>query len=187
MQKNKVKYMCYMAMMVAIYCVLGLTFTIHTGNLQITFKSLPVVVGAMLFGPVSAALIAFLGEFLVQLLTFGLMPNTILWVIPPVPRGIVMGLIAVMMWKKGRPLEKSPLLCYGTCLLASLVTSCFTTLCLWADSLLYGYYSFAYVFASALVRFGKDVIIAAIVTSLAIPMTYLIRQSGLVAAEGRAI
>lgn len=43
--------LCYIALLVAVYVLLSMTFTIKTGNLEITFKSLPVVVAALLFGP----------------------------------------------------------------------------------------------------------------------------------------
>lgn len=45
------KKLCYIALLVAVYVLLSMTFTIKTGNLEITFKSLPVVVVALLFGP----------------------------------------------------------------------------------------------------------------------------------------
>ena len=39
--------------------------------------------------------------------------------------------------------------CYAVCLVGSFATSCVTTVCLWLDSLIYDYYSFAFVFGSA--------------------------------------
>ena len=42
------KKLCYIALLVAVYVLLSMTFTIKTGNLEITFKSLPVVVAALL-------------------------------------------------------------------------------------------------------------------------------------------
>ena len=58
------KKLCYIALLVAVYVLLSMTFTIKTGNLEITFKSLPVVVAALLFGPAAGGLTALLGEFL---------------------------------------------------------------------------------------------------------------------------
>ena len=51
---------------------------------------------------------------------------------------------------------------------------------LWLDSLIYDYYSFAFVFGSALIRFGKDIVIVAIVTTIVIPLMKLLRRGGLV-------
>ena len=66
------KKLCYIALLVAVYVLLSMTFTIKTGNLEITFKSLPVVVAALLFGPAAGGLTALLGEFLCQVMMYGL-------------------------------------------------------------------------------------------------------------------
>lgn len=176
------KKLCYIALLVAVYVLLSMTFTIKTGNLEITFKSLPVVVAALLFGPAAGGLTALLGEFLCQVMMYGLMPTTILWLLPPVVRGLVIGCAAKFFWKSGRLLESRPVTCYAVCLVGSFATSCVTTVCLWLDSLIYDYYSFGFVFGSALIRFGKDIVIVAIVTTIVIPLMKLLRRGGLVPA-----
>ena len=105
------KKLCYIALLVAVYVLLSMTFTIKTGNLEITFKSLPVVVAALLFGPAAGGLTALLGEFLCQVMMYGLMPTTILWLLPPVVRGLVIGCAAKFFWKSGRLLESRPVTC----------------------------------------------------------------------------
>ena len=65
------KKLCYIALLVAVYVLLSMTFTIKTGNLEITFKSLPVVVAALLFGPAGGGMTALLGEFLCQVMMYG--------------------------------------------------------------------------------------------------------------------
>ena len=176
------KKLCYIALLVAVYVLLSMTFTIKTGNLEITFKSLPVVVVALLFGPAAGGLTALLGEFLCQVMMYGLMPTTILWLLPPVVRGLVIGCAAKFFWKSGRLLESCPVTCYAVCLVGSFATSCVTTVCLWLDGLIDDYYSFAFVFGSALIRFGKDIVIVAIVTTIVIPLMKLLRRGGLVPA-----
>ena len=89
---------------------------------------------------------------------------------------------AKFFWKSGRLLESRPVTCYAVCLVGSFATSCVTTVCLWLDSLIYDYYSFAFVFGSALIRFGKDIVIVAIVTTIVIPLMKLLRRGGLVPA-----
>ena len=131
------KKLCYIALLVAVYVLLSMTFTIKTGNLEITFKSLPVVVAALLFGPAAGGLTALLGEFLCQVMMYGLMPTTILWLLPPVVRGLVIGCAAKFFWKSGRLLESRPVTCYAVCLVGSFATSCVTTVCLWLDRLIY--------------------------------------------------
>lgn len=180
-KRNHVVNMCRVALLVAMYVLLGSYLVIRHPAIEISFKSLPVVVGALLFGPVSGALVALLGEFLAQLLAWGLQPNTILWVIPPVANGLVVGVFASRCRKSGKPLENRVVSCYGAALLGSAATSCVTTISLWLDSLMYGYYSFAVVFGSALIRFGKDIVIVAIVITVAIPLTRLLRRTGVAA------
>ena len=123
---------------------------------------------------------ALLGEFLCQVMMYGLMPTTILWLLPPVARGLVIGGAARFFWKSGCLLESRPVTCYVVCLVGSFATSCVTTVCLWLDSLIYDYFSFAFVFGSALIRFGKDIVIVAIVTTIVIPLMKLLRRGGLV-------
>jgi len=181
--KEKTMVLCRVALLAAAYFVLSITLTIKTPYLEITFKSLPVVVGALMFGPVGGGLVALFGELLAQMIgPYGLMPTTVLWLLPPLTRGLLLGAVANAFAKRGDHLEKRPLRCYGVCLGASIVTSCVTTVCLWLDSLIYDYYSFAFVFGSALIRFGKDIVIVAIVTTIVIPLMKLLRRGGLVPA-----
>lgn len=49
--KEKTMFLCRVALLAAAYFVLSITLTIKTPYLEITFKSLPVVVGALMFGP----------------------------------------------------------------------------------------------------------------------------------------
>lgn len=186
MRKNDVKTLCRLALLTAVYVLLSLTLTVKTGNLEITFKSLPVVIGAILFGPAAGVLVALIGEFMSQLLTYGIMPTTVLWLLPPMARGLVIGSAAALLQRRGSLLERQPVLCYGVCLVGSVVTSCVTTVSLWLDSLIFGYYSFAFVFGSSLVRFGKDLITVAIITTLAIPVIHLLRRNGITALRSVA-
>ena len=47
---------------------------------------------ALLFGPVDAVIVAMVGEFFKQLLTYGVTYTTVLYLIPPALRGLVVGL-----------------------------------------------------------------------------------------------
>ena len=54
--KEKTMFLCRLALLTAAYFVLSITLTVKTPYLEITFKSLPVVVGALMFGPVGGGL-----------------------------------------------------------------------------------------------------------------------------------
>ena len=90
-------FLCRVALLAAAYFVLSITLTIKTPYLEITFKSLPVVVGALMFGPVGGGLVAFFGELLAQMIgPYGLMPTTVLWLLPPLTRGLLLGAVATI-------------------------------------------------------------------------------------------
>lgn len=173
--------LCRISVMVALYVLLNMV-AVKAGNLRITFASLPVVVSALLFGPIEAVLAAFFGEFGSQLLSYGLAPTTVLWLIPPAVRGLVVGAAAGASWRTGRPLESRPWAGYAACILAALATTGANTLAIWADSLIYGYYSPAVVFGAIAVRLVTGIITAVIIATVALPLAGLLRRQGLARA-----
>lgn len=169
--------MCRVAALAALSFLLNMLELKLPGNLKITFDSIPIVVGGMLFGPLEAVLSALIGEFFTQLLSpYGITATTVLWLIPPALRGLVIGLAARRCQRTGAPLERRTALCYGVCILAAAITTAGNTAALWADSLLMGYYSFAMVFGSAVTRFISGMITAAAITAAAIPLVMLLRR-----------
>ena len=181
MSKLKVNALCRTAVMVAMYVLLNL-ISIRAGNLRITFASLPVVTASLLFGPLEGGLVALLGEFLNQLLSFGLTPTTLIWVLPPVARGLVIGTVAVRMWREGRLLDRRPAVCYAVCLLGAAATTLCNTAAIWMDSVIYGYYTFLLVFGDALLRFATGMVTAVVITTVAIPLVHLLRRGGMAGA-----
>lgn len=183
MSRFNTRALCRVAMLAALYVLLNNTIAIKAGNLRITFASLPVVVSALLFGPMESALTALLGEFINQLLGgYGITATTVLWLIPPAVRGVVIGLAALACRRTGRPLERRTALSYGICVLGALCTTLTNTAVIAADALIYGYYSRAYVFGELLYRLGSGVLIAVIVATAALPVAGLLRRQGLARA-----
>ena len=68
MSKFNTRTLCRVAMLAALYVLLNNTIAIKAGNLRITFASLPVVLSALLFGPLESAVTALVGEFINQLI-----------------------------------------------------------------------------------------------------------------------
>ena len=93
--KLSVKRLVTDSMLAALCAVLGF-YTLQIGNtFKFTFENLPVVIGALLFGPVDGMLIGGIGSFITQALgPYGLEPTTVLWVFPYVMSGLMLGLIA---------------------------------------------------------------------------------------------
>ena len=80
--------------MLAAMCALLGYFAIDLLNFKLTFESLPVLLAALLFGPLDGSLVGLIGTFLYQLLRYGVEASTPLWVIPYGIIGLVCGLYA---------------------------------------------------------------------------------------------
>ena len=143
------------AMLIAMYVVLSLVATINLGNMKFTLDSLPIIVGAALFGPVDGMLIGLLGSFTNQMLTYGFSVTTLMWIIPAGVRGLLIGLYAKhhnfnMSFKQTQFITIS----------SALVVTALNTVALYIDSKIYGYYSVAVVFGGIIPRIIAGVIIA---------------------------
>ena len=175
MSKFSARRICYIALMAAMYYVLNLLEIRTPGNLHITFDALPIMVSALLIGPVDAALAAFFGELLNQIISpYGITATTLLWTVPPVVYALVIGGVAGK--QTGKRLEDRKILCYAVCIFAALIRTAANTAVIWADSVIYGYYSFAIVFGAALIRFVTGIIAAVLVATLTMPLVRLLRR-----------
>lgn len=179
LQKGKVQTICRIGIMTALYVLLNM-LSIRAGNLHITFSSLPVIVMALLFGPLEAAAVALLGELLNQMLYYGFTATTILWLIPPAVRGLIIGAFAYRLWKTRRPLETRHILYYVVCVCAAVCTTTCNTVVIWIDSLVYHYYSFPIVFGDAAVRFVTGMISAVVISTIALPLVHFLQHQHLV-------
>lgn len=150
------------AVCAAMYFALAL-ISLPLGAMTISVKSLAVIVGALLFGPLDGLIIGVLGEFLYQLLSYGLSVTTPLWILPSGLLGLVVGLYG--MRKAFRP---TALQAGIASLLGLLINTTVTTGVMWVDCQIYGY-SFAAAYGAAIVwRYISDVI-KVVVYSLAVP------------------
>lgn len=166
------------AMLIALFFVLNMV-AIKMGNIRITFASLPVILCAVLYGPADACVVAACGELLNQMLSYGFSPTLPLWLMPPVFRGLVIGLASLMILKKGGYIEKRPAFMYAACIVGALLTTVANTLAIYVDSVLYGYYSFAYVFGDAVIRIISSVVTAAVLATAAMPVAMALRRAGI--------
>lgn len=145
MRKFKARRLATDAMLTALYFVLSTLTPIRTGNFKFTFEALPVLIGALLLGPVDGLIIGGLGSFLYQLLSsgYGLTATTVLWILPHAASGLAVGLYGARL--KGEPNFWNIML---ICLISALLVTALNTLALYVDSRLYGYYSKALVFGA---------------------------------------
>ena len=175
MSKFNARRICYIALLAAMYYVLNLLEIRTPGNLHVTLDALPVMVSALLIGPMDAALVAFFGELLNQVIgPYGITATTLLWVMPPVIYALIIGLIAKRQSRGA--LENHPIACYVVCILAALVRTAANTGVIWLDSIIYGYYSFALVFGAAAIRFVTGIVAAVLVATVTMPLVKLLRR-----------
>lgn len=152
------------AVLAAMCAVLG-SISIDLGNIKFSFESLPVIMGALLFGPVDGLFIGGIGTFLYQFLRYGLTVTTPLWILPYVLCGLIVGLYAK---KRGFTFDRLQLGFIIT--VASLLIFVLNTFVLYIDSKVYGYYSYVYIFGTIIARtvvcFAKAAVFTAVMPAL---------------------
>ena len=177
MSRFNAKVICRVALLAAMYFLLNMLEIRTPGNLHVTFDRLPVVVSALAFGPMEAVLVAMFGELLNQIISpYGITATTLLWVLPPMLQAGIIGFAALRMQASGRRMESRPMACYAVCIVAAVITTAANTAVIWLDSVIYGYYTFAIVFGSAVIRFITGIVAAVLVATAAMPLTALLRR-----------
>ena len=170
------------AAMVALYFALSM-MAVPVGGFKLTFEHLPVILCAVLFGPVDALIVGALGEFINQMLTFGFTPTTILWMAPAMIRGLSMGLGAKLaprfLGLEALLEKKVPVAFWAMCIIAGLVCSLVNTFTLYVDSKMFGYYSYAMVFGVLIVRLVLSVVISGVLGYVALPVLSALRRAKL--------
>ena len=134
----------------------------------------------MLYGPVDACIVGFLGAFLEQMIKYGFTATTVLWLLPAAIRGLVVGL-GVVLFRKQMSLDaisstKKPFVYFAVCLVAGALTSCANTLVYYLDSVLYHYYSYALIFGVFWVRLANGLLTSFITAVIALPIVLALRK-----------
>ena len=167
-----VRKMAVIAMLVAVYVILSMIGTLNLWWIRISVDSLPIILGALLYGPLGGLLVGLLGSFLGQLLSYGLMATTILWITPAAVRGLLIGLYA----KRNKYELSTPKLA-AVLIVTALIVTAINTGVMYFDSVLYGYYTYAYVFGGLVVRIVSGVATAIVMVFVAPPVVKLLRNT----------
>lgn len=122
------------SMLCAVCAVLGY-LALDFLNIKITFESLPILLGALLFGPVDGMLIGGIGTLVYQLLRYGVSATTLLWIVPYVVCGLLAG-----AWAKWKNFDLDRLQTVVLVVVAELAVTVLNTIPIYVDSKLYGYY-----------------------------------------------
>ena len=160
------------AMLVAVYVVLNTIGTIRLGWINISVSALPIIIGALVYGPGGGLMVGLVGAFLGQLMTYGVTATTVLWIIPPAVRGLLIGVYAK---RHGYELSRGQLI--GTLIVTSIVVTILNTGAIYLDSIIYGYYSYAYVFGKVIIRLVSGVITAVVMAFITPPVIEMLRRA----------
>ena len=148
----KTKRMILKALFIAMHVALCYV-SINFGNMVITAAGLPIIIGAMMFGPISGLEIGLMGSFLNQMLKYGFTATTILWILPAGIKGLLIGAYAK---HKNYKLNRKQMI-FIIALSAVIVTT-MNTAVMYIDSKLYGYDSFGYVFGAIIPRYISGIL-----------------------------
>ena len=115
-------------------CYLDISF----GRYKITLAATVIYFVSFCFGPADCFFVCFVGVFLDQLL-YGLAPTTLLWMLPPLLRPILINPITYHYGKKGIHMEDKKILSISLIIISSLLVSATNSLVFYLDSLIIGY------------------------------------------------
>lgn len=148
------------AILAAMCAVLGM-ISLDFGNLKITFESLPIIIGAILFGPIDGLAIGGIGTLVYQLLRYGVSVTTLLWMLPYTLCGLWVGAYA-----KKYNFDLSPKKLCFIVVVSELAVTLLNTGVMYVDSKIYGYYAFAYIFGTFVIRLVISVAKALVFTAI---------------------
>ncbi len=158
------------ALLAAMCAVLG-AISLDFGNLKLTFESLPVLVAALLFGPIDGLAVGGIGTLLYQVLRYGVSATTALWILPYILCGLFTGLYAK---KRGYTLSTRQMAFIMFTM--SIMIFVLNTLVLYIDSKVYGYYSAVFIFGSMVPRVLICLAKAAVFTAIMPPLLRAARR-----------
>ena len=168
MKKMKTQTLVLSALLMAMHIVLSF-FSITLPAMKINLSGLPIIVGGLLFGPAVGGLVGLLGSFLYQILSYGLMTTTILWIIPHAVRGLIVG-----FWAKHKKFKPGKIDTILVIILSSVVATLLNTVGMYIDGIVWGYEAGA--FAAIGIRLVNSVITSVIYVIVVIPLMKPLRR-----------
>lgn len=185
MQKNREETMRLVmnAALIGVYIVLSY-LAIPLGGLKITFEHFPVILSAIAFGPADAMLVGGLGELINQMVTYGFTLTTVLWILPILFRGAFLGILS-KLWSNRMGADaicksRFPLAFIIICIVSGLFASCLNTFAFYVDSKMLGYYQYALVFGTFLMRVLMSAISSFLMGLMTKAVLYALRKQGLI-------
>ena len=129
MKQWNIQRLVFDALLIALTAALG-EAAIEMGVFKLTFENLPIIIGALMFGPLDGFIIGVLGIFFSQLFRFGLDATMVLWILPYAISGLFVGLfskklaIGRISWKNlGKEAVWIVLLMIANCAMVTLINT----------------------------------------------------------------
>lgn len=131
----KTKRLVVDALCAAMYVVLSSYVSLNLAGIKITADALPILLAAILYGPVDGLIVGLLGAFIGQLTgPYGLSVTTPLWILPAGLRGLLVGLAARSPRFSLEPRRLGVLL-----VVTALIVTAVNTGVMWVDCLVFQY------------------------------------------------
>lgn len=160
-------------MLAALCAVLGYV-SLDMVTFKLTFESLPVLISALLFGPLHGALVGAVGTFIYQILRYGFTATTLLWMLPYILCGCLTGLYAK---KRSFCLGKAELVILV--FINEFVITVLNTSVIFIDSKLFNYYYPTIITGSLVVRLIACVIRSVLFSIVLYPLLAAVRKYSL--------
>ena len=139
MSSEKIRQLVLDAMLAAMCAVLGFA-ALDFQNIKLTFEGFPIIVGALLFGPLDGFAIGAVGIFVYQVIRYGITATTVLWILPYALSGLLLGFIA-----KKQKFDISGKRMLVILIINELLITAMNTGAIFVDSKMYGYYHTAII------------------------------------------
>ena len=161
------------AVLIALYVVLSFV-SLNFGFLKLSFALLPVFLSALCFGAVDAVAVGAVASFIQQMLTYGFTATTVLWMLPPIVLGALVGLYA-----RSKQFDMTIRQHAFIIVIGCLTVTTINTGVMLIDGWVYGY-PVAFTFSVVSLRYVSSIAMAVIYTIVVPRVVTLIRRSGLI-------
>lgn len=168
----KTKRLVADAMLIAVYFVLSNYLAVNLAGIRITLDVLPILVAAVMFGPIDGMIVGFAGNFLFQLAgPYGISVTTVLWALPDAVRGLMAGVLLKNRWQA---MSRSRMIVM--LILIAIVFTTVTTGVMYVDCLVFKY-SFAAYTPYILIRYCTSIVIALLLAFVLPPLFRALEKS----------
>ena len=166
---NAVYRLCFVSVFAALYLILA-KLTIHIGSAHLSFASLcPIFLVTAVSFPDGRRSV-FIGQILGEIIGGTLTLTTPLWILPPILRISLIGIVAVYYRKKGDTIFSHLFVYFFVILTAGIITSLANTGVEYLDALIRGY-PFTYVFLQRLKRIGISLLTSIVISIRNLPLS----------------